>query len=114
MPRLEKTRPRPKERQRLKAKKGPHVDKEIAEILELQERQVYRSLKSLQSIEIVKASGEHPVQFSAVPSGGGSNPTPGAFFESMLPLAPGLDRWPVLVRYQHKTASPDSLFTALP
>lgn len=49
------------------AKDGPHSGREIAEILELQERQVYQGLKNLQRIEIVKTMGEHPVQFSAVP-----------------------------------------------
>ena len=49
------------------AKNGPHKEKEIIKILELQERQVHCSLKNLQSIEIVKAIGEHPAQFSAVP-----------------------------------------------
>ena len=46
---------------------GPHKEKEIMRILELQEREVHHSLKNLQSIEIVKAIGEHPTQFSAVP-----------------------------------------------
>lgn len=49
------------------AKNGSHSEREIAGILEIQESQVYRSLKNLQSIEIVKAIGEHPVQFSAAP-----------------------------------------------
>ncbi len=51
----------------LLAKDGPHTEKEIAKMLELQERQVHRSLKSLQRIEIVKAIGRHPVQYFAVP-----------------------------------------------
>lgn len=49
------------------AKDGPHSEREIGEILELQERQVHRSLKSLQSVEIVKTVGENPLQYSAVP-----------------------------------------------
>ena len=49
------------------AKNGPHSEREICEILELQKRQVYPSLKSLQGIKIVKAIGKHPVQFSVVP-----------------------------------------------
>lgn len=49
------------------AKDGLHSERKIAEMLELQERQVYRSLKNLQRIEIVKAIGEQPMQFSAVP-----------------------------------------------
>ena len=46
---------------------GPHKEKEIMRILKLQERQVQRSLKNLQNIEIVKTIGEHAAQFSAVP-----------------------------------------------
>ena len=46
---------------------GPHKEKEIMRILQLQEREVHRSLKNLQSIEIVKAIEEHAAKFSAVP-----------------------------------------------
>lgn len=46
---------------------GPHTEREIAKTLQIQERKVSRSLRSLQEIEIVKANGEHPVQYSAVP-----------------------------------------------
>ena len=41
--------------------------REITGALNLQESKVYGSLKDLQSIEIVKASIEHPLKFSAIP-----------------------------------------------
>ena len=46
---------------------GPHKVREITVALNLQERKVYKSLKDLQSIEIVKASIEHPLEFIALP-----------------------------------------------
>ena len=50
-------------------KSGPHEEKEISEILELQDHQVYRSLKKLESIEIIKVCYEQSVKFSAIPFG---------------------------------------------
>ena len=46
---------------------GPHKVREITGALNLQESKVYGSLKDLQSIEIVKASIEHPLEFIALP-----------------------------------------------
>ncbi len=46
---------------------GRQKAREIAEALKTQRRQVYRSLKTLQAKGIVKASTEHPTQFSAIP-----------------------------------------------
>ena len=46
---------------------GPHKVREITIALNLHESKVYRSLKDLQSIEIVKASIEHPLEFIALP-----------------------------------------------
>jgi sugar-specific transcriptional regulator TrmB len=46
---------------------GRQKAREIAETLKTQRRQVYRSLKTLQAKGIVKASTEHPTQFSAIP-----------------------------------------------
>ena len=51
----------------LLAKDGPHKIKEIASALNLHERKIHRSLKDLQSISIVKASIEYPLEFMAVP-----------------------------------------------
>jgi sugar-specific transcriptional regulator TrmB len=48
------------------AKEGPHTVREITGALNLQESKIDRSLKDLQDIEIVKTSGEHPIQYSAV------------------------------------------------
>ena len=49
------------------AKEGPHKMREIALALSLHERKIDRSLKELQSISIVKASIQVPLQFMAVP-----------------------------------------------
>lgn len=49
------------------AKQGPHKLREIALALNLHERKVDRSLKELQSISIVKASIQVPLEFMAVP-----------------------------------------------
>jgi len=49
------------------AKQGPHKKGEIALTLNLHERKVDRSLKELQSISIVKASIQVPLEFMAVP-----------------------------------------------
>ena len=46
---------------------GPHKVKKITVALNLQENKVYGSLKDLQSLEIVKASIEHPLEFIALP-----------------------------------------------
>ena len=48
------------------AKNGPHTEKEITELLGFHVRQTLRSLKNLQEIEIVKTTGEDPVQYSAI------------------------------------------------
>lgn len=50
----------------LLAKDGPHSEREIIEILELQKQQVNCSLKRLQSIEIVKAIGENLEHYAAM------------------------------------------------
>jgi sugar-specific transcriptional regulator TrmB len=49
------------------AKNGPHKMREIALALNLSERKVDRSLRELQSISIVKASIQVPLEFMAVP-----------------------------------------------
>jgi sugar-specific transcriptional regulator TrmB len=49
------------------ARTGPHKLREIALALNLPERKVDRSVKELQSISIVKASIENPLEFEAVP-----------------------------------------------
>jgi len=46
---------------------GPHDVREITVALNLHESKVYGSLKDLQSIEIVKPSIEHPLEFIALP-----------------------------------------------
>jgi len=51
----------------LLAKDGPHKKEEIALALNLHERKIHRSIKDLQSISIVKASIEYPLEFAAVP-----------------------------------------------
>ena len=51
----------------LLAKNGPHEMREIALALNLHWRKINRSLKELQSINIVKASIECPLEFVAVP-----------------------------------------------
>ena len=51
----------------LLAKNGPHEMREIALALNLHCRKINRSLKELQSINIVKASIECPLEFVAVP-----------------------------------------------
>jgi sugar-specific transcriptional regulator TrmB len=47
--------------------KGPHNVREITVALNLHENKVYGSLKDLESIEIVKASIEYPLEFIALP-----------------------------------------------
>lgn len=49
------------------AKNGPHEGIEITETLGFHMRQTLRSLKNLHEMEIVKAIGEGPVQYSAIP-----------------------------------------------
>ncbi len=49
------------------AKNGSHDERKISEILGFHVRQTSRYLKNLQEIEIVKAVGEDPVQYSAMP-----------------------------------------------
>ena len=49
------------------AEEGPHRMEEIALALNLPEEKVDRSLKELQSISIVKASIDHPLNFMAMP-----------------------------------------------
>ena len=51
----------------LLAKEGPHEMNEIALALNQNKRDIHRSLKNLQSINIVKASIEYPLEFMAVP-----------------------------------------------
>jgi predicted transcriptional regulator len=51
----------------LLAKDGPHEIREIALALNQHKRDIHRSLKNLQSINIVKASIEYPLEFMAVP-----------------------------------------------
>jgi len=48
-------------------KEGPHRMEKIALALNLPENKVDRSLKELQSISIVKASIEYPLEFVAMP-----------------------------------------------
>ena len=48
-------------------KEGPHRMEKIALALNLPENKVDRSLKELQSISIVKASIEYPLEFVALP-----------------------------------------------
>ena len=49
------------------ASKGPHRIREIESALKLNEEMAHRSLKDLQSISIVKASIQHPLEFNAMP-----------------------------------------------
>jgi sugar-specific transcriptional regulator TrmB len=49
------------------AKEGPHRMEKIALALNLPEEKVDRSLKELQSISIVKASIDRPLDFMALP-----------------------------------------------
>jgi len=49
------------------AKEGPQKMREIALALNLHWRKINRSLKELQSISIVKASIEYPLEFVALP-----------------------------------------------
>jgi sugar-specific transcriptional regulator TrmB len=49
------------------AKQGPHEMSDIASMLNLNKRRIRKSLKDLLSINIVKASIEHPREFIAVP-----------------------------------------------
>ena len=49
------------------ATEGHHKVREITLALNLLESKVYESLKELQSIEIVKASIGHPLEFIAIP-----------------------------------------------
>jgi sugar-specific transcriptional regulator TrmB len=51
----------------LLAKTGSHAEREISEMLGFHVRQTLRSLKNLQEIEIVKAIGDYPLQYLAVP-----------------------------------------------
>jgi sugar-specific transcriptional regulator TrmB len=48
------------------AKQGPHKMSDMASILNLNKRKIHKSLKELQSINIVKASIEQPVEYVAV------------------------------------------------
>ena len=49
------------------AKQGPHTTSDIASLLNLHERKVHRSIKDLQSISIIKASVQYPLEFMAMP-----------------------------------------------
>jgi sugar-specific transcriptional regulator TrmB len=49
------------------ANQGSKEIKEIALALDLPEKKVHRSLKDLQSITVVEASIEYPLEFMAVP-----------------------------------------------
>jgi sugar-specific transcriptional regulator TrmB len=49
------------------AKNGSHDERKISEILGFHLRQTLGSLKNLQEVEIVKAVGEDPVQYSVMP-----------------------------------------------
>ena len=49
------------------ARTGPQKMREIASALKLPENKVDRSLKELQTISIVKASIEYPMEFVAMP-----------------------------------------------
>ena len=48
------------------ANSGPHTEKEIVETLPIPKEKIYHSLKCLQDIEIVRTSGEHTINYSAV------------------------------------------------
>ena len=48
------------------AKQGPRQSREVALMLNLDEEIIHKSLKDLQSIEIVKASIEHPFEYEAL------------------------------------------------
>jgi predicted transcriptional regulator len=51
----------------LLARDGPHKIEEIASALNQHERNIHKSLRDLQNINIVKASIEYPFEFIAVP-----------------------------------------------
>ena len=48
------------------AKQGPQKMSDMASILNLNKRKIHKSLKELQSINIVKPSIEHPMEYMAV------------------------------------------------
>ena len=48
------------------AMKGPETARKISESLSISRRQIYRSLKNLQNIDIVLVNNEVPSEFSAI------------------------------------------------
>ena len=49
------------------AKKGPHTEKDLCNILTMPKHQVYQCLRNLENRGIVNATLERPAQFTAAP-----------------------------------------------